>query len=79
MSSRNDQRFIMLHRSTEMFRRLLKKSARLSILSVRSVWFVWLHETNQMNHIDQITGQTGLVPHLGLPSALLPKSFTFHG
>jgi hypothetical protein len=29
--------------------------------SVRSVWFVWLHETHQM---DQITRQTGLVPHV---------------
>ena len=42
MSSRNDQRFIMLHRSTEIFRRLLKKSARLSVYFVCSVCLVCL-------------------------------------
>jgi hypothetical protein len=43
----------------------------LFIWSVRSVWFVWLHETNQ---IDQITRQTGLVPHVGTIKVLLRRN-----
>jgi hypothetical protein len=44
----------------------------LFIWFVRSVWFVfWLHETNQ---IDQITRQTGLVPHVGTMEVLLRRN-----
>ena len=32
-----------------------------------------------MDQTDQITRQTGLVPHAGLPSAFPPKRFTSHG